>query len=91
MMFQHQRVANHIKYVCLGSVKRAVVFNKTSRRFQQNKPSFSLKQAVVFNKTSRRFATEIQTVRQDVRESSAKIRFGTDVATILAILVIHHQ
>ena len=75
----------------LFSLKRAVVFIKTSRRFQQNEPSFSSKQAVVFIKTSRCFATEKQTMRQDVRESLAKNGFGTDVAIILAIIVIHHQ
>ena len=64
---------------------------KTTRRFHQNNPSFSSKRPVIFTKTSRCFATEIQTVRQDVRDSSAKIGFGTDVAIILAIIVIHHQ
>ena len=64
---------------------------KTTRRFHQNEPSFSLKRAVIFTKTSRRFATEMQRERQDVRDSSDKIGFGTDVAIILAIIVIHHQ
>ena len=35
--------------------KQAVVFSKTSRRFQQNNTSFPVKQHVVFNKTTRRF------------------------------------
>ena len=35
--------------------KQAVVFSKTSRRFQQNNTSFSVKQHVVFSKTTRRF------------------------------------
>ena len=35
--------------------KQAVVFSKTSRRFQQNNTSFSVKQHVIFNKTTRRF------------------------------------
>ncbi len=35
--------------------KRPVTFNKTTRHFQQNDPSFSAKQHVVFNKTTRRF------------------------------------
>ena len=35
--------------------KQHVVFNKTTRRFQQNNTSFSAKQHVTFNKTTRRF------------------------------------
>ena len=35
--------------------KQPVVFNKTTRHFQQNNTSFSAKQHVVFSKTTRRF------------------------------------
>ena len=35
--------------------KQAVVFSKTTRRFQQNNTSFSTKQHVVFSKTTRHF------------------------------------
>ena len=35
--------------------KQAVVFSKTSRRFQQNNTSFSVKQHGVFSKTTRHF------------------------------------
>ena len=37
------------------SIKRHVVFNKTTRRFQQNNTSFPTKQHDVFNKTTRCF------------------------------------
>ena len=37
------------------SKKQHVIFNKTTRRFQQNNTSFSIKQHVIFNKTTRHF------------------------------------
>ena len=37
------------------SIKRHVVINKTTRRFQQNNTSFPTKQHDVFDKTTRRF------------------------------------
>ena len=47
------------------SKKQHVIFNKTTRRFQQNNTSFSVKQAVVFNKTSRCFLQKRQKALQN--------------------------
>ena len=41
---------------------------KTTRRFQQNKPSFSVKQHVVFSKTTRRFWKETRRFWKETRQ-----------------------
>jgi len=49
------RVALRFLHIRTCTKKQHVVLVKTTRRFEENKPSFYEKQAVVFGKITRRF------------------------------------
>ena len=54
-IFLLSQVSHHLLTSRSFTRKQHVVFNKTTRHFQQNNTSFSIKQHVTFTKTTRRF------------------------------------